>query len=216
MRANPRDGYLDSLVFRRLSRPVTRWLSRTSLSANAITVIGVVLGVAGAFALALPWPLGVGLGVVLLGCSNVLDCCDGELARLRGAESPLGHVLDVAGDLIVNGALFAGIALALGRAGAFPERPTLVLLALGVLASFAAITWSEASEARRRRTACWENRVLDGVLGPLTTRDWWVFPVAFALAGRLELLFPAAAVGAQVFWLLVVVLVARVLRRSAA
>jgi phosphatidylglycerophosphate synthase len=211
---NPRDGHLDRLVFRRLSRPVTRRLLHTTVTPNGVTVIGIALGVTGALALAWPWPLGVMLAVGLLGCSNVLDCCDGELARLRGTASRLGHVLDVGGDLVVNGALLAGIALALGQAGAAPSRSTLVLLALGVLGSFVAITWSEVSEARRHRVVCWENRVLDGVLGPLTTRDWHVFPVLFAITGRLDVLLPAAAVGAQVFWVLVVVLVARVLRRS--
>jgi hypothetical protein len=60
----------------------------------------------------------------------------------------------------------------------------------------------------------WENRALDRVLGPLTTRDWYAFPVAFALAGRLEWLVPAAAVGAQVFWLVTLALLLRVLRAA--
>lgn len=216
MSENPRDGRLDRLVFRRLSRPVTRRLLPTSLTPNAVTGIGVGLGIAGAFSLTLPWPLGAGVGVVLLACANVLDCCDGELARVRGAESRLGHVLDVTGDVVVNGALLVALTRVVGRAGRGPDRDTLVLLALGVLGSFAAITWSETSEARRQRVACWENRVLDEVLGPLTTRDWWVFPIGFGLAGRLDALLPAAAVGAQVFWILVAVLVTRVLRRSSA
>ena len=64
------------------------------------------------------------------------------------------------------------------------------------------------------RARAWENRVLDGVLSPLTTRDWYVFPVAFAVVGRLDALVPAAAWGAQAFWIVVVVLVARVLARA--
>jgi hypothetical protein len=70
------------------------------------------------------------------------------------------------------------------------------------------------NEARRREVATWENGVLDGVLSPLTTRDWYVFPVLFALAGRLDLLVPAAAVGANVFWPTVLVMVRRVLSRA--
>jgi len=84
----------------------------------------------------------------------------------------------------------------------------------GVLGSFALITWSERTEARRHRVDAWENRLLDGVLIRLTTRDWHVFIVAFALAGRLDLLLPAAAVGAPVFGALVLVLMLRVLRRT--
>ena len=211
---NHRDGYLDGLLSRRLSRPLTRRLLATSLSPNAVTGIGIVLGVAGGLSLGLPWPLGAVLAVVLLACSSVLDCVDGELARIRFAESRLGHVLDVTGDTVVHLALFGGIALTLGRAGAFPDRATLVLLVAGVTGAFAAITWSEVTEARRHRVRCWENRVLDGVLSPLTTRDWYVFPLVFALLGRLEWMVHAAAIGAHAFWVVVVVLVARVLKRA--
>ena len=90
----------------------------------------------------------------------------------------------------------------------------LALLGLGILGAFAVITWSEESEVRRHRVEAWENHVLDGVLSPLTTRDWYVFVVAFALAGRLDLLVPAAAAGAHVFWVTVLVLLRRVLRRA--
>ena len=159
---------------------------------------------------------GVLAGVACLVASGILDCCDGELARLRHAESGLGHVLDVAGDTLVAVALLAGIVRRLVRSGPVPGWPVLGALALGVAGAFAAITWSEVTESRRHRVARWENRVLDGVLGPLTTRDWYVFPVAFALAGRLGWLVPAAAVGAHVFWIVTLVLLAaRAARRSA-
>jgi phosphatidylglycerophosphate synthase len=213
---NPRDGYLDRLIFRRLSPPLTRLLLRARWSPNAVTVFGTLLGVVGGLSLALAWPFGATLAVTLLAASSILDCSDGELARLRHRESRFGHVLDVTGDTLVHGTLFAGIALVLGHDGAFPDRGTLIVLATGVAAAFAAITWSEATEGRRHRVAVWENRVLDGVLAPLTTRDWYVFPLGFALAGRLDALVTGAAVGAHVFWVSVTVLVARALRRSAA
>jgi len=212
--ANPRDGYLDRLLLRRLSCPLTDRLMRTPVSPNAVTLIGLACGVAGGLALALPWPLGAFVAVGLLVVSGVLDCSDGELARRRHAESRSGHLLDVVADTLVHLSVFAGVVLALRRAGVSPDPRLLIVLLVGALAAFAAITWSEATEARRRRVACWENHILDGVLSPLTTRDWYVFPLAFALAGRLDALLVGAAVGAQVFWVSVVALVASVLRRA--
>ena len=211
---NPHDGYLDRLIHRRLSRPLSGILLRTPLSPNAVTVLGIAIGVAGGLLLGAASEARVALGVVLLVASGVLDCCDGELARLRFAESRLGHLLDVTGDTVVHLAVLAGVALRLTRAGTFPGWPTLALLLAGVLGAFAVISWSDASTARRHRVDAWENALLDGVLSPLTTRDWHVFVVAFAVAGRLDLLVPAAAVGAQVFWATVLVLVVRVLRRA--
>ena len=60
----------------------------------------------------------------------------------------------------------------------------------------------------------WENRVIDRILSPLTTRDWHVFPVAFAALGALAWLVPAAAVGAQLFWPLTLALCWAALRRA--
>jgi phosphatidylglycerophosphate synthase len=211
---NPRDGYIDRVLYRPLARPLTRALLSTPISPNAVTLASMAIGVAGGLLVGSAGTGGVLAGVVCLVASGILDCCDGELARLRHAESRLGHVLDVAGDTLVAVALLAGIVRRLVRSGPVPGWPVLAALGVGVAGAFGTITWSEVTEARRRRVSRWENRVLDRVLGPLTTRDWYVFPVAFALAGRLGWLVPAAAVGAHVFWVVTVVLLLRVLRVS--
>lgn len=209
---NPRDGYIDRLLYRPLARPITRLLLPTPVSPNAVTVASAAVGIAGGLLVGSAGAGRVLLGVVCLVASGVLDCSDGELARRRGATSRLGHVLDITGDTVVNLALLAGIVRRLAHTGALPGWPVLAALGAGVVGAFAVITWSEATEARRHRVTRWENGVLDGVLAPLTTRDWYVFPIAFALAGRLDLLVPAAAAGAHVFWLTTLVLLLRVLR----
>jgi phosphatidylglycerophosphate synthase len=211
---NPRDGYLDRLLHRRLSRPVTRVLLRTPVTPNAVTAVGIALGVAGGAALGLPGPAAVAAAVALLVASGVLDCSDGEIERIRFGESRLGHWLDVSGDTAVHLALLGGIATRIARSGDAPGWSLLGVLLLGILGAFATITWSEETEARRHRVPGWENRLLDGVLSPLTTRDWHVFPVLLALVGRLDLLVPAGAIGAHAFWVVALVLLRRVLRRS--
>ena len=211
---NPRDGRLDRLLHRRLSRPLTRLLLRTPLSPNAVTLLGIAIGVVGGLALGAATPSGVAAGVACLIASGVLDCSDGELARLRFAESRLGHWLDMAGDTVVHLAVLGGLALRLLHGPGLPGWPVLTLLGLGVLGAFAVISWSEHAESRRRRAGGWENRVLDGVLAPLSTRDWYLLVVPFALAGRLDWLVLGAAVGSHVFWIAALVLLGRVLRRA--
>jgi phosphatidylglycerophosphate synthase len=211
---NPRDGYLDRLIYRRLSRPLTARLLRTPVTPNALTIVGILTGIAGGLLLGLP-DMGTTLAaIVLLLVSSVLDCSDGELARLRFAESKLGHWLDVTGDTVVHLALLAGIALRLAASGETPSMAAVIGLATGIAGAFVTITLSEQAEARRRRVPSWENRVLDGVLSPLSTRDWYVFPVALAATQRLGWLVPAAAVGAHVFWITAAVLLRRALRKS--
>ena len=102
--------------------------------------------------------------------------------------------------------------LALGAPGGGALLAAVLLL--GIVGAFVVISWIEGTEGRRRRVAAWENRILDRVLSPLTTRDWHLFVVAFALAGRLDLLVPAAAAGAHVFWVTALVLLVRSLRRA--
>jgi phosphatidylglycerophosphate synthase len=211
---NPRDGYLDRLVYRRLSRPLTARLLRTRVTPNALTIGGIAAGIAGGLLLGLPGAGATLAAILLLLASSVLDCSDGELARLRFAESRLGHWLDVTGDTVVHLALLGGIALRLSGTGETPSTAAMIGLATGIAGAFAAITLSEQAEARRRRVASWENRVLDGVLSPLSTRDWYVFPVGLAAAGLLGWLVPAAAVGAHVFWMATALLLWRALRKS--
>jgi len=213
---NPRDGYFDRLLYRRISRRLTARLLPTPITPNAVTVAGIAAGMAGGLLLGLPGAGTTLAAILLLLASSVLDCCDGELARLRFAESRLGHWLDVTGDTVVHLALLAGIALRLAGSGEMPSLPAMVGLATGIVGAFAAITLSEQSEARRRRVPGWENRVLDGVLSPLSTRDWYVFPVALAAAQRLAWLVPAAAVGAHVFWVTAALLLWRALGKSRA
>jgi phosphatidylglycerophosphate synthase len=212
---NPRDGHLDRLLHRRFSRPLTRFLLRTPLTPNAVTGIGIAVGIVGGLLIGVRGSPALAAAVACLVLSGVLDCADGELARLRFSESALGHWLDVVGDTLVHAALLAGIAVRLARSGSLPGWPVLTLLAVGVVAAFAVITWSEQTEARRHQIPdAWENRLLDGVLSPLTTRDWHIFPVAFAVVGRLDWLVPAAAFGAQAFWLATLVVLRRVLARA--
>jgi phosphatidylglycerophosphate synthase len=211
---NPRDGYVDRLLYRRLSRPVTRLLLRTRVTPNQITIAGTLLGIAGGASLALPTWLGIAVGVLCLIASGVLDCCDGELARLRFSESNIGHALDVTGDTLVHAALVAGLSTRFVELATTPTWPTLLLLSIGIAGAFAAISWAESVEDERRRVPSFENRLLDGLLSPLSTRDWYVFPLALAALGWLEVFPLAAAIGANVFWPVAVVATARALRRS--
>jgi phosphatidylglycerophosphate synthase len=213
---NPRDGYLDRLIYRRFSRPLTARLLPTRVTPNQLTVVGIAAGSAGGLLLGIPGAGATVAAILLLLVSGVLDCSDGELARLRFAESKLGHWLDVMGDTVVHVALLGGITLRLASLGEMPTIAAMIGLATGIAGAFAAITCSEQLEGRRRRVPGWENRVLDGVLSPLSTRDWYVFPVGLAAAGLLGWLVPAAALGAHVFWVATALLLWRALRKSRA
>src|SRR6185295_11766272 len=74
-----------------------------------LLALGIALGMAGGLSLAYPGVGPVVAGVLMLLASSVLDCSDGELARLSHSESRLGHWMDITGDTAVHLALLAGI-----------------------------------------------------------------------------------------------------------
>ncbi|MBA2490742.1 MAG: CDP-alcohol phosphatidyltransferase family protein [Gammaproteobacteria bacterium] len=94
------------------------------VSANALTVGGMMLGVAAAVLVAAGWAW---LGIAVLWLSGLIDAADGTLARLT-RPSPLGAILDITFDRVVE------ISMILALAYRFPgARFELVVLA-GVIA----------------------------------------------------------------------------------
>jgi phosphatidylglycerophosphate synthase len=78
-----------------------------------------VVASAGAAGIAAAVELGRGsllVAALLVQLKTLLDNADGQLARLTGRTSAFGRYLDSEVDLLVNAALFAGLAWATGRA----------------------------------------------------------------------------------------------------
>ena len=107
------EGFVDRYFNRKVSRWFTRLFLAMGLSPNSITVLAGLVGLLAA--------LGFGMGTysagivaaLLFQLAAVIDCCDGEVARLTFTESPLGAWLDIVLDNIVHMAIFTGIAVGL-------------------------------------------------------------------------------------------------------
>ncbi|WP_198954865.1 CDP-alcohol phosphatidyltransferase family protein [Kineosporia sp. R_H_3] len=82
------------LYLRRGSIHVTRLLLPTNISANGVTWLMVVVGLAGAACLLLGGVWGAVLAVLGVQLQILLDCSDGEVARWRQQFSPAGVYLD--------------------------------------------------------------------------------------------------------------------------
>lgn len=110
-----------SLYLRRLSPYLTWLLVRTSVSANGVTGLMILVGWSAAAALVIPGVAGAALALLLGQLQMLVDCCDGEVARWRRTSSPAGVFLDKVGHYTTE----ALIPIALGlRAAGFPfETP---------------------------------------------------------------------------------------------
>jgi phosphatidylglycerophosphate synthase len=116
LRANA-EHWTASLYLRDLSPYLTWLLLRTSVSANSVTGLMILVGWSTAAALLIPGIWGPVLAVILGQLQMLVDCSDGEVARWRKTKSPAGVFLDKVGHYTTE----ALIPVALGiRAATLP------------------------------------------------------------------------------------------------
>lgn len=193
---SPADGQVDTWLNRPLSRLLTRALAPTGVSPNAVTLLSFLIGLTGVGLIATRrYELGVA-GALTLQLSAVIDCVDGELARLTYRASAFGARLDLVLDNLVHLLLF----LALGWSSAPVLGLGLALglgatAALGGLLSFLAVYRLKFLDPVTGRPR------LQRLLDRLTNRDFSLLVIAACVAGRPELLLWLVAAGTHLFWL---------------
>lgn len=204
---NPNDGLMDTLLNRKLSRPLTRAFLRTPFTPNQVTGLSFLVGLLGAGCFLLGsygWTL---VGALLLQASTVLDCVDGEIARVKMLESPFGEWLDITLDTVVHIAIFIGVGVAVWKQVGLAAAPLLGgLLAAAALISFPLVTLAERTETRGQARGGWEDVWIAKLVGGLASRDYSLLILASAVAGKLDWFLWTAAVGAQAFWLVLLAL----------
>jgi len=205
---NPADGKIDALLNRKLSRPLSRLFLRWRVRPNQITVVSFLVGVLAAAGFACGTFFASLAGALLLQLAAILDCCDGEVARISFAESRLGHVLDITLDALANAAIFAGMAHGAAVTNQLVHAPALGVAALvGVAGAFAVTTYAETRLVARSNVP--EYRLVSRLVGAMTTRDFSVIVLLATLTGALPWFLWGAAVGANIFWLLLLALLVR-------
>src|SRR5574341_1269012 len=110
-RINPeeRQGAYGYYFIRPLSLYVTYLALRLELTANQVTVLQTLAGLAGAALLAIPANVMAIAGIFLLQFGFVLDNVDGEVARFRRQVSITGKFLDTIGHELVVPSIYFGL-----------------------------------------------------------------------------------------------------------
>ena len=146
------DGLMARHFDRHISLAISRCLLETRVSPNMMTVISSLVGLFGtSFFLIHAWGAHM-TGATLIWLHSVLDGCDGELARIRFQESPMGADIDFWGDNLVHVSLFGCLSLGFTLA----DHSVMPLLAgltatVGILGS--AILVYRRRQTRRRLPA---------------------------------------------------------------
>jgi phosphatidylglycerophosphate synthase len=208
------DPYLARLN-RRMSLPISMWLLRTPLSANQLSVLLVALGFAAGWLFSLgTYATGVAAAALSLAAS-ILDGCDGEIARLKYQESAFGCWVETIGDYSYYLAIFVGLTTGSARYTNAPAFYWVGAVALaGTLMTFALLIFlrqriTNGRPERLQATAmahfyaskrrwAW----LVAKLSFCATRSTMPYGImAFALLGILPGILVLAAIGANVYWM---------------
>jgi len=103
----------DGPVSHHLNRPVSRWLSRylvrTSVTPNQISLISWMLSCVAAGLMALSGYPALAIGGALAQLASIIDGCDGEIARLKHSQSEFGGWFDAVLDRYADAALLFGL-----------------------------------------------------------------------------------------------------------
>jgi phosphatidylglycerophosphate synthase len=147
---------VDLAIYRPLGFALVKAISGTSITPNQITIFSIFVGVLAGLCYAFGHRTANVAGATLFAFSIVLDCADGQLARLKKNGTRLGRILDGLVDYVVDLSVCAGLAV-----GATPEEHRLKWALLLLAAAATYLVHSIALDYYR-------NRFMDVVQGTTT------------------------------------------------
>jgi len=207
------EGFMSRYLERRISLAVTRRLVDTRITPNEMTLVSIGIGLIGARFFAGPTRSQHLLGAIFFWLHSVLDGCDGELARLKFAESRWGGLIDFWGDNLVHSAVFSAIAVNLHAEIPGPKPFRLAASAVaGTLLSAALVYWTTMKETTSigplftsviHAPALEENssKSIARIADQLARRDFIYLVVGLAILGKAKWFLHMAAVGAPLYFL---------------
>jgi phosphatidylglycerophosphate synthase len=194
----------------RLARRLVTPLIHSWVTPNHLTTLRLAVGLAAAAAFIPGSYVWSNLAALLLIVSNFLDHTDGELARMSGKTSRIGHIYDLASDAVVTILLFIAIGIGVAaRPGielGFP--PAILGLVAGTAVALIFYLRMRIEELLGK------GATQQASLGGFETEDvLYLFPLA-TLSNALVPTLLAAAVCAPLFAVWVVIDYQRLLRRD--
>jgi archaetidylinositol phosphate synthase len=193
----------------RLARRLVTPLIHSWVTPNHLTTLRLGAGLAAAAAF-MPGTYGwSNLAAMLLVLSNFLDHTDGELARMSGKTSRIGHLYDLASDALVTILLFVAIGVGVAKSGVELGLPPVALGALAGSAIAVIFYLRMRIEDLHGKAA-----TRQASLGGFETEDvLYLFPLA-TLSNAVTPMLLAASICAPLYAVWVVIEHQRALRRD--
>jgi len=205
--------YAGSAVHRpwdaRLARRLITPLKDSWVTPNYLTTVRLFVGLAAAAAFLPGSYAWSNVAALLLILSNFLDHTDGELARLSGKSSRIGHLYDLASDAVVTVLLFVamGAGIAVKRGLLMGVAPIVLGTAAGV--AIALIFWLRMQIEELGGKAASQQASMGG----FETEDVLYLLPLVTLCNGLAPFVEAASIGAPLFAIWVIFDYRRLIRR---
>lgn len=136
------DPLWGQFVLRPLSFPITWVLIRLGFSANHVSYLGILVSLLAAVLMGIGQRNAIIMGAFLFNAFAVLDCVDGNIARIRNQASPYGEFIDALGGYMAFACVFpaAGIVAEHAKPISFPIIVNLNFIIIGAIAAISTLT----------------------------------------------------------------------------
>ena len=149
------EEWADLYIYRLFGFLVVKAVYRTAITPNQLSLFSMALGIMAGVFLGGGRPRGLPVVALLLFLSIIVDCSDGQLARLKHTGTPLGRLIDGLADYVVGVAVYLGLAVGFGRTSSQALLWWLLVGAAAASNSFHSLVFDY-----------YRNRYLDVVNGP--------------------------------------------------
>lgn len=211
------DSLIDRCFNRKISAVITGIISKTQITANQVTIYNVFVGIIAMFFFQKGGYYNFVIGSVIYQFNTILDHCDGEIARLKNQSSRFGFWLDFITDAFVGSAIV--IAIGLGLSESLNNDIYIIwglLAGGGVATSSMLVCYNTSKREEKIDTLCFsvsENgkppSALETFVDNTLNKNLSFYILIGAIVGKLNLLIIVSAIGVQIHWILILIVICK-------
>jgi phosphatidylglycerophosphate synthase len=129
----------DLFLYRPLAFLLVKVIYKTNITPNQISMTAILMGVIAGYFYSNGQPVYLKIGALFFMAFNILDCSDGQLARLKKNGSQAGRIIDGISDYLATTAVYIGIAWGFAHKTSKPYYWLIMLLITGLSSIFHSI-----------------------------------------------------------------------------
>lgn len=188
--------WASALIYRPLSFLITPLFLSLSVSASAVTLISLILGLSLPLLALFGGTSGAWFVALLATLWVILDCVDGNIARVTGTSSPAGRYFDFVTDVLFRGSFYVAIGILTDAGHGYRG------LALCLAAGYAAMA---ARFCRQVYHQGGGEDVYSETAGPADATGLSLVKIVFAFLSGIDRLLPLTLLAAtyfhRLFWI---------------